>query len=622
MSVFDIKSEIGMSRILITKEGISTPLLVKTQNGLESENLKFHQIILSDRGYLPLSSKLSDISNNEDYDLILDKIPEWSILTPRLYPAGKNLEQSLTYELNLYLERISKSDLPNAFGLIYDPLNSNFDYLSKLIEFNPSIIVLRSRYMDAISPRAFLESIIPVISFIPPNIAIYVPGSGGIGYQTVLIGLGVSIVDDSFAYRLAAKNKILYDGMITKIKEKSISELVAYNLNEVYDDFKKLNYALSSNNLWSKMFKDMHVSPNLATYVKLIFDKKLIEINIAKFPTNKNNILKFIGDESLYHPDVLHYQKRLIERYNEEEETKLIILLPCSAKKPYQFSRSHHDFEKAIKNGSRYKRQLVSVWSLTSPLGVVPQNLETIYPAMNYDIPVTGNWSSEEIKKTGSLLSNLIKKTASKVKVIAHVSKDYSSMINYASKLVDIEINWCDDAPRTQDALNKLSKRIEEYLSDHEPNIRYSNKKIIRRVKTINSLVEYTHDVSLDLLSKEANLRIIGRPPRPVSLQLSKQNYVTWDSLNGKVTLHKLAINEIYAKTKNWILVNTDELKGSNLFGIGVHDASTEISPGDEVIFFNKDKSKVLGNGFSKISGISMKQISSGIVASIKNKIK
>ena len=83
-----------------------------------------------------------------------------------------------------------------------------------------------------------------------------------------------------------------------------------------------------------------------------------------------------------------------------------------------------------------------------------------------------------------------------------------------------------------------------------------------------------------------------------------------------------MAINEIYAKTKNWILVNTDELKGSNLFGIGVHDASTEISPGDEVIFFNKDKSKVLGNGFSKISGISMKQISSGIVASIKNKIK
>jgi len=622
MSVFDIKSEIGMSRILITKEGISTPLLVKTQNGLESENIKFHQIILSDRGYLPLSSKLFDMSNNEDYDLILDKIPEWSILTPRLYPAGKNLEQSLTYELNLYLERISKSDLPNAFGLIYDPLNSNFDYLTKLIEFNPSIIVLRSSYMDAISPRAFLERIIPVINFIPPNIAIYVPGSGGVGYQTVLIGLGVSIVDDSFAYRLAANNKILYDGMITKIKEKSISELVAYNLNEVYEDFKKLNYALSSNNLWSKMFKDMHVSPKLATYVKLIFDKKLIEINIAKFPTNKNNILKFIGDESLYHPDVLHYQKRLIERYNEEEETKLIILLPCSAKKPYQFSRSHQDFEKAIKNGSRYKRQLVSVWSLTSPLGVVPQNLETIYPAMNYDIPVTGNWSSEEIKKTGSLLSNLIKKTATNIKVIAHVSKDYSSMIDYASKLVDIEINWCDDAPRTQDALNKLSKRIEEYLSDHEPNIRYSNKKIIRRVKTINSLVEYTHDVSLDLLSKEANLRIIGRPPRPVSLQLSKQNYVTWDSLNGKVTLHKLAINEIYVKTKNWILVNTDELKGSNLFGIGVHDASTEISPGDEVIFFNKDKSKVLGNGFSKISGISMKQISSGIVASIKNKIK
>ena len=35
---------------------------------------------------------------------------------------------------------------------------------------------------------------------------------------------------------------------------------------------------------------------------------------------------------------------------------------------------------------------------VTSPLGLVPRSLEDFWPAAHYDIPVTGDWDSDEIR--------------------------------------------------------------------------------------------------------------------------------------------------------------------------------------------------------------------------------
>src|SRR5207244_4743976 len=62
--------------------------------------------------------------------------------------------------------------------------------------------------------------------------------------------------------------------------------------------------------------------------------------------------------------------------------------------KPYSVRRSQRRFRQAIvvsKNPSAVHEVIV-----TSPLGLVPRELERFYPARAYDIPVTGDWSRDE----------------------------------------------------------------------------------------------------------------------------------------------------------------------------------------------------------------------------------
>ncbi len=47
---------------------------------------------------------------------------------------------------------------------------------------------------------------------------------------------------------------------------------------------------------------------------------------------------------------------------------------------------------------------------LTSPLGLVPRELELTYPASNYDIAVTGYWDEDEKKMMRTLIQKYLQK--------------------------------------------------------------------------------------------------------------------------------------------------------------------------------------------------------------------
>ena len=67
------------------------------------------------------------------------------------------------------------------------------------------------------------------------------------------------------------------------------------------------------------------------------------------------------------------------------------MLLP---RKPYSSSRSHKAFRRAINHSSAHEV------IVTSPLGLVPRDLEEVWPAGHYDIPVTGDWTLDEMKES------------------------------------------------------------------------------------------------------------------------------------------------------------------------------------------------------------------------------
>lgn len=104
--------------------------------------------------------------------------------------------------------------------------------------------------------------------------------------------------------------------------------------------------------------------------------------------------------ESLFRPEVRRFATRVLERYHPRR-TDTIVLLPCSARKPYSLSRSHRLYRSSVRGRAH---ELI----VTSPLGIVPRELELCYPAGHYDVPVTGYWDAEEVSVIATTLRDYL----------------------------------------------------------------------------------------------------------------------------------------------------------------------------------------------------------------------
>jgi archaeosine synthase len=123
-------------------------------------------------------------------------------------------------------------------------------------------------------------------------------------------------------------------------------------------------------------------------------DRLLGDLLEARSPVTAAGTHAYVLAEALRRPEMRRFRDRLVERYRPPPSKTVLLLVPCSRTKPYRRSPSHRRLEGAW-NGLRGAGR-VHVVSVSSPIGVVPRELEDVPPARNYDIPVTGDWSAEE----------------------------------------------------------------------------------------------------------------------------------------------------------------------------------------------------------------------------------
>ncbi|HXW99111.1 MAG TPA: archaeosine synthase subunit alpha [Methanomicrobiales archaeon] len=116
--------------------------------------------------------------------------------------------------------------------------------------------------------------------------------------------------------------------------------------------------------------------------------------------------------ESIRRPEVIRFGKRVIER-SPPPLHDVAVLIPCSARKPYSTSLSHRKFARTIRGRAH---ELI----VTSPLGLVPRELERVYPAAHYDVPVTGHWDREELALISQVIAGYLGKHPYR-RVIAHL---------------------------------------------------------------------------------------------------------------------------------------------------------------------------------------------------------
>ncbi len=157
--------------------------------------------------------------------------------------------------------------------------------------------------------------------------------------------------------------------------------------------------------------------------------------------------------ESQNRAEIRRFADRVIERFIPTR-TDIAVLLPCSARKPYSLSRSHRLFMSTV---NRRAHELI----VTSPLGLVPRELEQVYPAGHYDVPVTGYWDQEECAFIADILTRYFIAHPYR-RVIAHLEGGALTVAEMAAGAcgIDLEVT-CRGHPAAPQSLAALDAALE-----------------------------------------------------------------------------------------------------------------------------------------------------------------
>ncbi len=181
-------------------------------------------------------------------------------------------------------------------------------------------------------------------------------------------------------------------------------------------------------------------------------------------PVARQGTLLATTGEALQRPEVTRFSERVVCRYRPPA-AEVAVLLPCSARKPYSTSQSHRKFRQAIAG-----RALELI--VTSPLGLVPRELELVYPAAHYDVPVTGYWDAEEREFVGGIIAAFLEKHRFK-RVIAHLEGGaLAAAENGAARAgIGLEVT-CTGRPASRESLALLDSALSGERKVHHDTIR------------------------------------------------------------------------------------------------------------------------------------------------------
>ena len=280
--------------------------------------------------------------------------------------------------------------------------------------------------------------------------------------------------------------------------------------------------------------------------------------------------------ESLQRPDIVRWRRRLEERYLKPSGANVLLLIPCSAKKPYSTSQSHKKFRDALLNSGRVDQ--VHEVIVTSPLGLVPRELELFYPAQDYDIPVTGHWDRDEKKMAEDMVAWLVASQKYDL-VISHLGDEREPVNSVLKDFIDTS----EGNPGSRESL----RRLEDCLKERAP----KNETVDRFTDDMRSICRFQFGKAGEALCEGAH--ITGRWP---NLKVIKGNtqlgMLTGDRGMASLTLDGAKV----LADANAYCVEIDDFKPKgNLFAVGVEDAKPEIRIGDDVAVVCKREVRAVG---------------------------
>lgn len=322
----------------------------------------------------------------------------------------------------------------------------------------------------------------------------------------------------------------------------------------------------------------------------------------ARAPVSRSGPMVLGSKESLWRPEVERF-RRALKGYRKPERARVLLLVPCSSRKPYSTSRTHAVLGKALSHVRNV--EAVHRVVLTSPLGVVPMELELVSPAAHYDLPVTGHWDRDERALVQQGLRDLLTHNTYD-KTIVHLDCVERDLI--AEVVPDAEHTAPDDDPLSPKSLELLQARLADALRDAPP-VGWQR----RAQDDMAARARWQFGPGAEALV--ANARVEGRYPRLRLTGPGGQRAMLTEE-RGLLSLTMEGGRIVQDLGRFQVEIDDFQPRGGVL-APGVVRASPDIRPEDEVLVVHQGQLR--GVGKAVVSGPDMQRMARGEVVKVRH---
>ena len=468
------------------------------------------------------------------------------------------------------------------------------------------LITITNATMLLDDPRAMAEVLAKALAQAGPRDVIYAPGLGEPRHMAVLAYLGLGLFDSQPAVKAALKGHRMALGPGGAIADKDNSErqLLETNYALMRSELALITDALRKSTL--RCLAEERAAADTRTMALLrLFDHEHLDLLERDLPVNRVQKMECITRESLNRPEVQRWRARLRERYERPPSPHILLLLPCSARKPYSFSKTHRRFADALPiNGRNCVHEVV----VTSPLGIVPRELEIFYPANRYDIPVIGVWDENEREMIRQTLSEFLSKCRYGSCVCHFPDRDIVAPVLEAQGFKTIIYTCQDHRSTSHDSLRGLHEGVLKALEGTKAFP--SGPKRHREDMLSRLAFLFTKSVSQGL--KEFD--VVGRYPE-IKITARGKQIGMYVEERGSISLTAEGAKLLKAAGAYCVSIDEFPPKGT-IFAQGIKDATSDIRPGDDVAVSN---SSYIAIGTALMSGREMKGAGTGPAVAIRH---
>jgi len=461
---------------------------------------------------------------------------------------------------------------------------------------------------------AFVDAITTVREAVPPDSALYLPGVATPANVATLVYAGVDLVDaDRAVVRGFDGHYLTADGhaFLDDLDELPCAcpacqrppgefgpeDCAEHNVNALAAALKTARRRVHDGRLRDYIEgQARHEQWLTATFRRLDQQWSYLE---ERTPLVRTAEMTAATEDTLRRVEIQRFAQRVTERYTNRFDHPLV-LVPCSARKPYSQSQSHGQYHDVI----QWRAHKVS---MTSPIGVVPQELELTYPAQHYDSVVTGRWTANEIEFVADVLERYLRRNEYP-EVVAHVPEDYRPICERVEDALDTEFTYTvEDHPTTGDSLGNLDAALDGEL-------RYGKRE--RQHNTVRAVADYQFGPGAgdDLFD---DLHIRGTHP---GLQVHDSD----EEQLAVITRNYGTLAFTLAGARHWVesdaptkrVAIDDFVPHGSVLAPGVVDADDDIRVGDEIVI---EGPSAFGVGRAQMSGPEMTRSTRGIASEVRH---